>query len=452
VRTVLIVSPNFPPVHTADMHRVRMSLPYYREFGWSPIVLAVRPADQEYPVDPALLASVPDDVPVVRTRAVPMPWGRRLGVGNVAIRAFGHLAAAGSRLIRATRPDLVYFSTTMFAALPLGRIWKRRFGVPFVIDLQDPWFSTYYDHKPRAERPPKYAAARTLHRFLEPWTMRRADGLVAVSRGYVDDMRRRYPSLTSDRCAVIPFGASERDFDIAARLAGLAGSQDPALRHSSTAASCPDRPRGLYIGRGGPDMSTALRILFTALRLGRERSPRLEATRLEFVGTDYAPAGRAQKTVEPVADAVGVRSQVRETTDRAPYFDSLHRLATADFLVLIGSDDPDYSPSKVYPYLLAGRPIVAVVHERSPVADLLRRSGAGVVVTFSGRDDVEGPVRALVDAWGCLVARLPGGTTPDPSVLQAFSARALTARQCDLFERAIQPATVPETQAAACIE
>jgi hypothetical protein len=439
VRTVLIVSPNFPPVHTPDMHRVRMSLPYYREFGWSPIVLAVRPADQEYPVDPALLASVPDDVPVVRTRAIPLAWGRRVGVGNVAIRAFGHLAVAGGRLIRATRPDLVYFSTTMFAALALGRIWKHRYGVPYVIDLQDPWFSTYYDDKPRGERPPKYAAARTLHRLLEPWTMRRVDGLVAVSSGYLDELRRRYPWLTGDRCATIPFGASERDFDLAAKMAG-----------AGAPTAGPDEPRGVYIGRGGPDMATAARILLTALRLGRDRSARLAAARLEFIGTDYAPASRAQKSIQPLAESIGVQSQVRETTDRAPYFESLQRLASADFLVMLGSDDPDYSPSKVYPYLLARRPIVAVVHERSPVAEVLRRAGSGVVTTFATRDDVDGPARTLAEAWQTLIAKLPDAGVPDPGLLGSFGARALTARQCDLFDRAVQPA--PAVEAAACIE
>ena len=37
MRRVLIVSPSFPPISAADLHRVRMSLPYYREFGWEPI-------------------------------------------------------------------------------------------------------------------------------------------------------------------------------------------------------------------------------------------------------------------------------------------------------------------------------------------------------------------------------------------------------------------------------
>ena len=42
MKRVLIVSPHFPPVNAADMHRARMVLPFLRENGWEAEVLAVR--------------------------------------------------------------------------------------------------------------------------------------------------------------------------------------------------------------------------------------------------------------------------------------------------------------------------------------------------------------------------------------------------------------------------
>ncbi len=41
MRRVLIVSPHFPPTNAPDHQRVRMSLPYFQENGWEPVVLAV---------------------------------------------------------------------------------------------------------------------------------------------------------------------------------------------------------------------------------------------------------------------------------------------------------------------------------------------------------------------------------------------------------------------------
>ena len=138
MRKLLVVSPHFPPVNTPDMHRVRMSLPYFGDFGWEPRVLTVDPALTERILDPHLLETVPKEVPVHRTKAFNPSWTRKLGVSAIGLRAFPFLYREGARIIREHRPDLVYFSTTAFPVLVLGRLWKRRFGVPFVIDLQDP--------------------------------------------------------------------------------------------------------------------------------------------------------------------------------------------------------------------------------------------------------------------------------------------------------------------------
>jgi Glycosyl transferase 4-like domain len=439
MKRVLIVSPNFPPVNAPDMQRVRMSLPHYGEFGWRPTVLTVKPEQQNLPLDSELVSTLPSSVDVVRTGAIPLGLTRPLGIGSVALRAFGHLYRAGVRLMRDHEFDLVYFSTTAFPVMALGRLWKRRFGVPYVIDLQDPWFSTYYDDKPSAERPPKYAAARWMHSVLEPWTMREVDGVISVSPAYLQTLRERYPWLGADRCATIPFGASERDVEIALQ----------SQRHA-TPTTNPNAPRGVYVGRGGPDMATALQILFRALASGRAQHPRLAGTRLSFIGTDYAPDGRARPTIKPVAESEGIGSHVIESTARVPYLDALRSLCAADFLVLTGSDDSQYSPSKIYPYILAGRPIVAVVHERSPIVDLIRRTRAGIVVTFKNRDDVDGPAAQLLPLWLELLNRLPAGPETDWSAMSPFSARQLTARQCLVFDSAVHPR--PATAAAPCIE
>src|SRR5436309_14462133 len=162
---VLILSPHFPPVNAPDMQRVRMSLPHFAEFGWEPYVLAVAPTGDET-LDPLLVKTVPSDIKVERVRAIPAAISKRIGIGNLALRALPSLYHAGSRLLAGGKFDLVYFSTTMFFAMPLGRIWHGRFGVPYVLDIQDPWLSDYYSEHPDSSPPPKYAVARRLHAIL----------------------------------------------------------------------------------------------------------------------------------------------------------------------------------------------------------------------------------------------------------------------------------------------
>ena len=59
LKKVLIVSPHFPPLNAPDMQRVRMSLPYYPEHGWEPVVLAVAARYQAGVFEPALAQTVP---------------------------------------------------------------------------------------------------------------------------------------------------------------------------------------------------------------------------------------------------------------------------------------------------------------------------------------------------------------------------------------------------------
>src|SRR5689334_19185446 len=133
MRRVLIVSPHFPPTSAPDMHRVRVSLPFFEENGWKPFVLAVKPEALEMPVDPLLAEALPSNVPVVRTAAIPARWTRRLGFSSVAFRAFAELYRHGVRIIRDQNIDLVYLSTTAFPLMVLGRLWKARLGVPYVL-------------------------------------------------------------------------------------------------------------------------------------------------------------------------------------------------------------------------------------------------------------------------------------------------------------------------------
>jgi len=142
MKRVLIVSPHFPPINSADMHRVRVSLPHFESLGWKPFVLTVDPEYQEMPLEPRLVDTLPRETAVIRTRALPARWTRRLGIGNVGLRAFVHLYRAGATLITKEAIDLIYFSTTVFPVMALGRLWKRRFGVPYVLDMQ--WYQSFH--------------------------------------------------------------------------------------------------------------------------------------------------------------------------------------------------------------------------------------------------------------------------------------------------------------------
>lgn len=463
-RRVLIVSPHFPPINAADHQRVRMALPYLQEFGWKATVLAVSSdAIEGMPVDPLLNGTVPDDIEVIRTKALPVKATRAFGLGSLAMRSLPFLYNAGDRLLKRGRRnaeggfgeaedrgrktdanregkgfDLVFFSTTQFPVMSLGPRWKKKFGVPYVVDMQDPWLDDYYERT--NTRPPggklKYNLSRYIARRLEPKVMRDVAHVISVSPSYVDTLRERYAHLRSEDFTVLPFGAPQKDFEL---LSTLQVKQTIFTSHDG-------KQHWVYVGAAGRIMETALRLLFSALAQLRAQTPgEWSNVHLHFAGTSYAPAGRAIKTVEPIAREFGLDDIVTETTDRQPYFETLQALTETDALLVIGSDSPSYSASKLYPYILAKKPMLSILHQDSPAVAILKELNGGELVTFNPADAAasrEQMMRALNHLPSATSAiRNPQSAFPPDSsfhvprsAFQKYTAREMTRKLCAVFD------------------
>jgi glycosyltransferase involved in cell wall biosynthesis len=109
--------------------------------------------------------------------------------------------------------------------------------------------------------------------------------------------------------------------------------------------------------------------------------------------------------------------------DYQAYEDVPDVLASADILVaLLEPDASRYSvPSKVLTYMCASRPIVAVMPPDNSVAQILRDSGAGIVIPPTQRDAFPATVASLLgdayrrDSLGCAARSYAERTfSPDP--------------------------------------
>jgi hypothetical protein len=410
-----------------------MSLPYYREHGWDPVVLTVGGAWQQTVKEPNLLSTVPADARIEHTRALSLRLSRLVGIGNLGIRALPWTLWRGCALLRREKFDLVFFSNTQFITFLLGRLWRFLFRVPYVIDVQDPWRTDYYERR-GSRRPPggwKYGFARLSAWAFEGWSFARAAGVMSVSPAYLAELGARYPGFAEKPQVVIRFGASADDLERARALP----------------PSTLGRPRAnsevhfLYTGASGPVMPHAISVLFAALRSYRALKPgRAARLKFHFIGTSYVASGRGRPSVVPLALEFGVADQIDEIPHRIGFLDSLRLQMDADVLLLPGSSDPAYSPSKVYLYYLAGPPILGLVFKDSVMEQLLKELSCATVVSFQEwekKDDAQAAIQAFFDL---ALAGFPPGSLPvrNDSYFNAhYLARELTGEQCRLFERAI---------------
>src|SRR5581483_9628311 len=263
VKRLLIVSPNFPPKSTADMHRVRMSLPHYASFGWEPTVLAVTAETCEGIDDPLLAQTLPEGVQIIRVPAWDETRCRKLGFGLLEYRALWPLYRAGNRLLREGKYDLIFFSTTAFLTLTLGSLWRRRFGAKLVYDIQDPWYQgtdQFYEPHNAPGVWVRYRLSQKIARHAERFAMSAADAVISVSPVYANALQRRYGFLRPEMFEIIPFGITSRDYDIAGRSYRPNAKRDGA-RH------------WVSVGRIGVDMEGIVEAFFAQLARLKLQSP-----------------------------------------------------------------------------------------------------------------------------------------------------------------------------------
>lgn len=423
-RRVLMVSPHFPPDTSAGTHRVRLFASYLHEFGWEPTVLSVDPSGYEGRLDPDLAALVPERVRVVRTRAWSAGLTRRLGIGDLGLRALAGLRRESERLMTRERFDALFI--TIYPTYPavLGPILKRRHRVQFVLDYQDPWVSAWgieVGPGPNGTPDARSRITRAIAQRLEPRVVRAADALTAVSARTYEDVLARVPDARPRACAAIPLGFDERDLEALQRA--------PRVNHWFDEAD--GRVHVCYVGTVLPRGFDVLRAVLAALAHLRARAPQAYARlRLHFIGTSNQRTTTADPRVLPAARDAGVEDIVTEAPPRLDYLDALNVQTRADALLLLGSSEPHYTPSKVFPALLARRPILAFYHRASSVVDILRPLAPGArVFTFDDAtplsdqiDDIAAAFAGLAET-GSRRAPLSNGNG-----LQAWSARALTGR------------------------
>jgi len=286
--------------------------------------------------------------------------GRRLLVPDENVSWNLTAIPAAIRIARAEGIDVVVTTSPPSSVHLIGAAVKRATGVPWVADLRDSLVA--HPHR-RAESMLVRAKEQGEH-VVARLVTRSADAIVGVSEAIVDEAREREP------VGAVHHIANGADFD---DFAGLAYTRGTRFRITHT---------GSFFGKRDP------RPFLTALA-------RVDDAVARFVG-DFRSADREWAETLDLGDRL-------ELIPYAPRRRALELQRDSEALLLLIPEAAGRGrgvlSGKVFEYLAAERPILAVVPPDGAAAGLLRETGVGVVVAPDDVDGIARELAALQEAW-----------------------------------------------------
>ena len=422
IRRLALVSGHFPPSNLVGAQRARLWSRYLPEFGWEPIVVTGDPAEYEERPDPDLERLVAPGLRVVHAKTLSTRPVRL--VGDIGIRSFWGCYRALAKMAKAGEIDFVMVTIPSNFLAPVGRLVHLRTGLPFGIDYQDPWVNPWTGKERRFSRA---WASNRLAEILEPWSVRDAALITAMAPGYAAGMLERNPGVAArSELAYMPMGAAPEDYALVRRLGRAPFLFDPA----------DGRFHMIYAGALLPAGLVVLDAFLAGLRILRERAPQIASRlRVHFVGTGSSPDDPHGHRVLPRARAAGVEEMVDEHPHRIGYVDTLNHLMHASAVLVLGSTESHYTPSKVFQAMLSERPVFALLHRDSTAVAMIRASRVGEVLTLT---EAELPAPQTVAAALQSFVDHPTyqADSADRSVFEDYSARESTRQFAQALDRA----------------
>ena len=421
VRRVLIISPHFPPSSLAGVHRARLLAKHLPAVGWQPTIICIDEACLEERIDPLLEATVPSGTEIIKARAISSSITRLFGVGDIGLRGWFSIRRQIKYLTSKRRYHAALITGAPFYPMLLAGFLRER-GVPVVLDFQDPWVSEWGANQPLFT---KAGLSHQLGRLLEPIALRSASYVTSVSHRQNIDMVQRYPWIDRTHMSDIAIGGDPDDFEFLWNVNSTAPSQylQPGFINFS------------FVGTYAERFEPVLRTLFSAVHLLSKNDPDLASKiRLNFVGTNARPDCHYPTRVIDLARNAEISHMVREYPARIPYFDALSVMSSSDGLLLIGSDEPHYTASRIYPALMSGRPYISIYHKDSSGHALLVNAGGGFAHAFSDGMSEEVLVYNLADSLKRLATAPESVGCVDATVYEPYEARASAMKFANIFD------------------
>lgn len=368
MKRALLIAYHYPPAKgSSGIQRTLSFSKYLRENGWEPIILSAH--QRAYPdISHDQLTDIPEDVRLKRTFALDTARHLSLRGKYASFMAFpdrwitwwiGSIVP-GFRLIRRYRPDVIFSTFPIATAHLIGLTLHRLTGTPWVADFRDSM--TEEDYPPEKNR-------RRVCRWIEKHTVSRAALSVFTAPSAVTMYADRYPHIDRSRFHCILNGYDEEKFAAVNSQAAATGNPESkrVLLHSGI----------LYPSERDPTD------FFAALKQLKDENPEIMSDfEIRLRATGYDESLQRQIDEFDIADLVKLLPAMG-------YSDALAEMMQADGLLLFQASNCNHQiPAKLYEYLRAGRPILALTDPSGDTARVLLDSGVSSIVRLDSQPEI----------------------------------------------------------------
>jgi len=396
---VLIITYYWPPSGGASVQRWLKLSKYLLKFDIEPIVLTVDEKYATYPVkDESFNDQVEDGVKVVRTKSFEVlkvfsffmgekkvPYG---GFSNVDTTTFfskvtrflrGNLLVPDARvgwnryafrkakkIIEENKIQTVITTSPPHSSQLIGLKLKRKLGINWIVDINDPWTDIYY-YKDLLH----LGFVKKIDKKHERTVVNVADRIIANCNSNKGIFQSKLENPNEDKFIIVPNGYDADDFP-----------EKPSINKSEFVFT--------YTGTIAEKYDAD--VLFECINELKEQFSEIKF-KLLFVGT-VSPSVKADIRKYGIEDVTEYTGQVshKQATDYAVN-------ATVLINIFPKTDHDKGVPGKLGNYLATKKPIVSISPVDGDSAEILRHTGAGKSFNREMKKEMMEYLRGLVEAW-----------------------------------------------------
>ena len=373
VKRVLMIAFHFPPLRgSSGIQRTLKFAQYLPRFGWLPVVLSANPRAYTICGDDQM-PDIPAEVVVRRAFALDTSRhlsfkGRYPGLLSLPDRWASWLLGAvpaGLRMVRRYKPEAIWSTYPIATAHLIGLVLHRLTGLPWIADFRDPMTDVSYPPDPRTRR---------IFCWIEKTTVQNSTRVVCTTPSTIEMFRKRFPDVPAARFFLLENGFDEENF-AQAQDAGVVPGTRFELVHSGVIYPSERDPIPLF---------DALAHMQAVGRIGPA----------SFHLVLRAPGHDAY--LQQLIDARGI-GQLVTLAPHVPYRVALAEMLSAGGLLVLQATNCNHQiPAKLYEYLRARRPILALTDPAGDTAATLRAAGIDTIAPLDEKNAIiEGLSRFL---------------------------------------------------------